>query len=197
MDIHQRIHDTPVDRRGGYPWLTVSDVVPPAEYERLRQTGGTEASQRLVDAFDDPRIVRQLYQSFSGEHRPDPIRSIYAFWQRTGSGYSLKPHEDSWPRVFTVVMYFPEDDDYPLAGTSIYAVDEDARTYSTVAVSPYQSNTMTIIAPVTGITWHGVDLITRPVNRNSAVIVYSAQPWDRHQLHYASWKPGRNVDYDG
>lgn len=197
MNAHQHIADriqkTELDTRGGYPWMTVTDFLPADLYENIRIN---QDCQQLLDAHDDPNIVKALYSKFNDYPiRQDSIQSIYTFWQSTGAGYSLKPHEDSWPRVFTIVYYFPDDDTYPEAGTAIYEVDEDKRDYTTVATSPYLPNTATIIAPDTGRTWHGVDLIQRQVSRQSAVLVFSAEEWTPAQLHYADWKSGRTVNY--
>lgn len=192
--VVDRIQSTPLSMVGGYPWMHVTDFLPDEQYKKIAQA---RSAQALVDAYDDPAIVSALYEKFSGHNvRQSNIRSIYAFWQSSGAGYSLKPHEDSWPRVFTIVFYFAEDDSYPEAGTSIYEVDEKQRTYRTVATAPYLPNSASIIAPETGKSWHGVDLIKRPVDRQSAVLVFSAEEWNSNQLHYADWKPGKTVNYE-
>ena len=195
-----RISLSVLDHRGGYPWLTVKDILPDDVNQQIKSQNVMRLAggRMLVDVFDNPHVIRSLYKVF-GECdypiRSDRIRSIYVQSQTTGPGHSLRPHEDAWPRVFTMIYYFPEDNSYPLAGTAIYEVDESTRTYKTVATSPYQINTATIMVPCTGHGWHGVDLITRPVNRQSAVIVFDAEPWDENNQDYHHTPYGRTVDY--
>jgi|TARA_B110000908_G_C10266571_1_gene464531 hypothetical protein len=191
-----KINQCTVSTHGEYPWAQVYNFLPDEYYNRAAELADTEGSAMLLDAFDSPAIVRALYEKFSNwTLRADEIKSIYSFWQRTGAGYSLKPHEDSWPRVFTIVYYFAKDDKCPQAGTSIYEVDQKNKTYNTLEVASYIPNSATIFAPNTGISWHGVDLITEQIDRQSAVVVFSAEEWNKNQLHYADWKPGRTVNY--
>lgn len=192
----ERIKNSQVSTTGGYPWIHVTDLLPHDHYDEIAKTAGTAGSKMLVDVFDSPEIVKALYNKFSDwPVRTDEIKSIYAFWQSTGAGFSLKPHEDSWPRVFTFAYYFAQDDKCPEAGTAIYKVDPDNKTYETLEVAPYLPNSATIFAPDTGATWHGVNLIKEKIDRQSAVIVFSAEEWNENQLHYADWKPGRTVSY--
>ena len=192
--IAKRLLDAPMRTEGGFEWLHVSNLVPDEVYKQIKNTGGTEGSKMLLELFDDPDIVKALYSRWT-DTRSDTIQSIYTFWQRASAGYSLKPHEDGWPRVFTFAFYFPDNNDNPEAGTAIYEVDPITKQYNTVAVGSYEENSATIVAPNYGVSWHGVNLIENKINRESAVIVFSAEPWDEGQLHYADWKPGKNTNY--
>lgn len=191
-----RIKETTVSTTGGYPWLYIKDFLPEEHYKKIKETGGTGGSAMLVDVFDSPAIVSELYKKFGAwEIRSEAIKSIYSFWQWAGAGYSLKPHEDSFPRVFTMAYYFAQDDKCPEAGTAIYDVDYVNKEYTTLTVAPYVPNSAIIFAPGTDSTWHGVNVIEKQIDRQSAVLVFSAQEWDENQLHYAEWKPGRTVNY--
>lgn len=192
MNIVDKIKAAPV-RHNDYDWIYVTDLLPEDEYWRIREN---QDSKRMLELFDDPEIVRVLYDKFSNAKiRSEKISSIYSFWQTAGSGYSLKPHEDSYPRVFTMTYYFAENDQTPEAGTSVYRVNKQDRTWETLATAPYVPNSAMIIAPYTDVTWHGVNLIEKDVDRQSCVVVYSDLEWTSEQLHYAEWKPGKNVNY--
>lgn len=184
--------------KNNFEWIAIQDLFPNDVYEELMSSGLQEASEKILEIFDNPNFVKLLYDKFHNSPvRSDLISSIYTFWQQSGAGYSLKPHCDSYPRVFTMTVYLADDDDHPEAGTAIYLVNEKTKYYKTMAVAPYLKNSCKIIAPYDNLTWHGVNLIETDVNRKSVVTVFSDQEWDENQLHYATWKPGRTVKYHG
>jgi len=177
-------------------WLFIEPMISEEMYTELLSISGPDRAARLVDIFNDEEIIQLLYQKFANtEVRSDTIKSIYAFHQVHGAGYTLKPHVDSYPRVFTVVMYFAKDNDTPEAGTVVYnIIDIEKKEYETSGIAPFRRNSGMIISP-TDSSWHGVDMLTKELERESVVLVFSAEPWNDSQMHYADWKPGVTVDY--
>jgi hypothetical protein len=199
-DLYQNINDTVIDSVSyditNMQWLFVDPMFNEPTYEKLLEMDQEHRARQLVDMFNDDAIVQLLYKKFdTTEARSDTIKSIYAFWQTHHAGYTLKPHVDSYPRVFTVVVYFAKDNDTPEAGTAIYnIIDKDNKIYETVGIAPYHRNSGMIICP-TSTSWHGVDMLKKDIDRESVVIVFSAEEWNEKQMHYATWKPGVTVDY--
>jgi len=184
--------------KDGFEWVAIQNLFPDDVYQELMGCNLQTASEHILEIFDNPNFVKLLFEKFRDSPlRSDLISSIYTFWQRAGAGYSLKPHCDSYPRVFTMTVYLADDDSSPEAGTAIYSVDKFTKKYETLAVAPFVRNSCKIIAPYDNLTWHGVNLIKEPVDRKSVVTVFSDQEWDENQLHYATWKPGRTVKYHG
>lgn len=180
----------------GYEWISVVDLFPVDYYNYLDNLDNHSLSEQVLQVFDNPVFVELLFAKFANSKlRSNTISSIYTFWQVAGAGYSLKPHVDSYPRVFTMTLYFPENNDTPEAGTAIYDVDYNTKQYKTLAVSPYIKNSCKIIAPYDGVSWHGVNPIHKDIQRKSVVCVFSDQQWNSDQMHYADWKPGRTVNY--
>lgn len=181
-----------------FEWCCMDNLFPEEDYERFRTQSLQQTSQDMLDIFDNEEFVKTLFEKFSNSKlRSDVISSIYTFHQVSGAGYSLKPHCDSYPRVFTMVVYLADDNDYPEYGTAIYSVDRAARTYETVDMSPFVRNSAMIFPPYDNETWHGVNMNEQPLERKSIVVVFSAEEWNENQLHYAEWKPGRTVKYHG
>ena len=176
-------------------FITVEDAFPEDFYQSLLDMPVQDTDNIAVEVFNDSRIVKLLYDKFaSAPVRSDVIKSIYAFWQQSGCGYSLRPHVDGFPRVFTVIINLAENNNLPHIGTAIYDVNLANNTYTTNTVAPYLRNSFSVIAPHDH-TWHGVNLIKETVDRRSIVLVFSAQEWNEDQLHYADWKPGVTVNY--
>ena len=183
-------------RHNDYEWLYLEKLFSDQSYQQLIALDNQTLSETMLEVFDNPQWVSLLYKKFQNSpRRSEVIKSVYTFWQEAGSGYSLKPHEDSFPRVFTMTLYFPHDDSAPDAGTAIYRVNTHTKDYETLAIAPFIPNSGKIIAPYDGLTWHGVNLVQGDVNRRSVVVVFSAQEWNADQLHYSEWKPGRTVEY--
>ena len=84
----------------------------------------------------------------------------------------------------------------PEAGTAVYEVDRHTKQYKTIGMMPYLRNSCMIICPYDMLTWHGVNMLTEDLNRDSTVIVFSALEWNNKQMHYAEWKPGDTVNYE-
>lgn len=188
--------DQSVVNNNNFEWISIVNLFPADYYNYLINLDNKDLSQEVLEVFDNEDFVKLLYRKFANsKKRSNTISSIYTFWQVAGSGYSLKPHVDSYPRVFTMTLYFPQDNNNPQAGTAIYDVDYNTREYQTLAVSPFLKNSCKIIAPYDDVTWHGVNLLHEDIQRKSVVCVFSDQEWNKQQLHYADWKPGRTVSY--
>lgn len=176
-------------------FMSIDNLFPDDFYKYVMTLELTEAQRLAHDILCDEHIVKTLYKKFvDAELRSDVIRSVYAFWQRSGAGYSLKPHVDSYPRVFTVIVNLADSNEHPNIGTAMYSVDDQIKQYTTNAVAPYVMNSASVIAP-NDHTWHGVNLIENPVDRKSIVVVFSAQEWNDDQIHYSEWKSGSTVNY--
>ena len=189
------LHQSPLNM-DGFEWTSIEGIFPEDVFQRLLDGDPAETAAEMVDIFDNPAYVDALFKKFyNSPLRSQKISSIYAFPQSSGPGYTLKPHVDSYPRVFTMTVYLAPNNDYPGAGTAIYDVDRNTRTWETLGTAPFLRNAAKVIAPYDNLTWHGVDLITDPVERRSVVVVFSDQEWNENQLHYAEWKPGRTVEY--
>ena len=180
----------------GYEWYSIADMFPDAVFQRLLEQDANDTAAEMLDIFDNEEYVDALFAKFNASPlRSQKISSIYTFPQSSGPGYTLKPHVDSYPRVFTMTVYLAPNNDYASAGTSIYKVNRETRDWTTLGTAPFLRNYAKVIAPYDDLTWHGVDLITDPVERRSVVVVFSDQEWNETQLHYADWKPGRTVEY--
>ena len=187
--------NTPI-RKNDYEWVYLENLFSEETYNQLLELDNQKLSEVMLEVFDNHEWIALLSQKFQNSpKRSDSIKSIYTFWQEAGAGYSLKPHEDSFPRVFTMTLYFPDNNDAPEAGTAIYRVNTHNKDYETIAVAPFLRNSGKIIAPYEGLTWHGVNLVEKDIRRRSVVVVFSAQEWNENQLHYSEWKPGRTVEY--
>lgn len=180
----------------GFEWFSIADIFPDDVFQRLLEQDANETAAEMLEIFDNPEFVAALFSKFyNSPLRSKKISSIYTFPQSSGAGYTLKPHVDSYPRVFTMTVYLAPNNDYASAGTAVYEADRATRTWRTLGTAPFLRNYAKVIAPYDDLTWHGVDLITDPVERRSVVVVFSDQTWDESQLHYAEWKPGRTVEY--
>jgi len=178
-----------------FDWMSITELFPDDVYTQLSRMNNTNLSKSVLDIFDNENFVKALYNKFTGPVRSDTISSIYTFWQLAGTGYSLNPHVDSYPRVFSMVLYFPENDDYPHVGTAIYEADPQTKVYQTLEISPYIRNSCLIIAPYENLTWHGVNMVKEDIQRRSVVCVFSDKEWNHNERYYADWKPGKNVNY--
>ena len=162
----------------------------------LKSTPLEKVQHMLVNDFNDRNVMSAVCEKFvNAPKNGDTIKSIYAFWQTHGTGYTLKPHEDGPSRIFTFTIYLPDNDEYPDAGTAIYEVDEANREYKTVGMMPYLMNSAMLIAPYTKRTWHGVNMLTKPIKRDSIVLVFANHEWAEGKVHYAKWKAGVNVNH--
>jgi len=182
--------------RSDFNYLMIHDLFPEDFYQQLKQLPVEETDEIVHSVFNHEPFVQALAHKFEDSpRRSDTIRSVYAFWQRAGAGYTLKPHVDSYPRVFTMTVYLADDNDTPEAGTAAYRVDRSTRTWETIGMMEYLRNSCMIISPYDDLTWHGVNLIEKDIVRDSVVLVYSAEEWNESQMHYANWKPGETVNY--
>ena len=179
-----------------YEWMHIENIFPEDYYKLLKSTPLAQAQEMLVDDFNDEDIFKAVIEKFkTAPLNSDIIKSVYAFWQSHGKGYTLKPHEDGTARIFTFTIYLPENDDYPEAGTSVYEVNEETKEYKTVGMIPYVSNSAMLIAPCSKRTWHGVDMLKHDIKRDSVVLVYGNHEWKKGEMHYADWKAGTNINY--
>lgn len=179
-----------------YEWMHINNIFPPEYFKQLKSLPLTEVQRMLVEDFNDPDVMKAVCTKFiDAPKNGDIIKSVYAFWQTHGTGYTLKPHEDGPSRIFTFTIYLPDNDDYPDAGTAVYEVNEKTRDYKTVGMMPYLTNSAMLIAPCTKRTWHGVNMLTKPIKRDSIVLVFANHEWAPGKVHYADWKSGVNVDY--
>lgn len=178
-------------------WIEMFPLFEDHFYDELMAMPNEERAQVLVEKMNDERLVQMLFSKFGTFGlRSDVIRSIYAFGQTHGIGYTLKPHVDSYPRVFNMVFHFAEDDNVPEAGTAIYDVKNfETKEYETYATAKYLRNSCTILCLNTH-SWHGVDMLMKDIKRDSVVVVFSAEEWNETQMHYADWKPGITVNYE-
>lgn len=180
-----------------YQYMTIKDLFPEEFYSQLTKLEMSEIAHIVCNVFANEDFAVALKQKFAESPiRSETIKSVYAFWQSHGTGYTLKPHVDSFPRVFTMTVYLAENDDHPEAGTSVYAVDTNTREYETVGLMPYLRNSTMVICPYDMLTWHGVEMLEADIDRRSVVVVFSAQDWNKDQMHYAEWKPGVTVNYE-
>ncbi len=179
-----------------YYYMTIKNLFPDDFYKLLKQTPIDKVDSIVHEVFCDAEFVNLLATKFKdAPRRSSHIKSVYAFWQRHNAGYTLKPHVDSYPRVFTMTVYLADNNETPEAGTVVYDVNKETRTYKTVGLMPYLENSCMVICPYDEVTWHGVDMLEKDINRDSVVVVFSAEEWNEGQLHYATWKPGKTVDY--
>jgi hypothetical protein len=179
-----------------YEYLCIKNLFPEDFYNELKSLSMQEASKRVHEVFINEDFVNLLFEKFNkSPKRSTLIKSIYAFWQQHGVGYTLKPHVDSFPRVFTMTVYLADNDNTPNAGTAVYDVNRSTKEYKTIGMMPYLRNSCMIICPYDNLTWHGVDMLTDNIKRDSIVVVFSAQEWNETQMHYADWKPGVTVNY--
>lgn len=179
-----------------YEWMHITNLFTDDYFKLLKSTSLEKVQHMLVDDFNDEKVMSAVCNKFSNSPKNgDTIKSIYAFWQTHGTGYTLKPHEDGPSRIFTFTIYLPDNDDYPEAGTAIYEVDEEKREFNTVGMMPYVMNSAMLIAPYTKRTWHGVNMLTKPIKRDSIVLVFANHEWAEGKVHYADWKAGVNVNH--
>lgn len=179
-----------------YEYLCIKNLFPEDFYNELKSLSMQEASKRVHEVFINEDFVNLLFEKFNkSPKRSTLIKSIYAFWQQHGVGYTLKPHVDSFPRVFTMTVYLADNDNTPNAGTAVYDVNRSTKEYKTIGMMPYLRNSCMIICPYDNLTWHGVDMLVDDIKRDSIVVVFSAQEWNETQMHYADWKPGVTVNY--
>jgi len=179
-----------------YEYLCIKNLFPEDFYNELKSLSMQEASKRVHEVFINEGFVNLLFEKFNkSPKRSTLIKSIYAFWQQHGVGYTLKPHVDSFPRVFTMTVYLADNDNTPNAGTAVYDVNRSTKEYKTIGMMPYLRNSCMIICPYDNLTWHGVDMLVDDIKRDSIVVVFSAQEWNETQMHYADWKPGVTVNY--
>lgn len=189
------LHNTEVEYNDFY-YMTIKNLFPEEFYQKLKSIDITEVDKMVHEVFCNEEFVKLLAEKFkNAPRRSDHIKSVYAFWQRHTAGYTLKPHVDSYPRVFTMTVYLAENDDVPEAGTAVYSVNKEVRSYETIGLMPYLRNSCMVICPYDELTWHGVNMLTTDINRDSVVVVFSAEEWNENQLHYATWKPGETVNY--
>lgn len=179
-----------------YEYLCIKNLFPEDFYNELKSLSMQEASKQVHEVFINEDFVNLLFEKFNkSPKRSTLIKSIYAFWQQHGVGYTLKPHVDSFPRVFTMTVYLADNDNTPNAGTAVYDVNRSTKEYKTIGMMPYLRNSCMIICPYDNLTWHGVDMLVDDIKRDSIVVVFSAQEWNETQMHYADWKPGVTVNY--
>jgi len=178
-------------------WIEVCPLFEEDFYNELMSMPNSKRAEVLVEKMNDKRIVDILFSKFGKFGlRSTVIRSIYAFGQTHGIGYTLKPHVDSYPRVFNMVFHFTEDDEVPEAGTAIYDIKSlGKKEYETYATAKYLKNSCTILC-LNSDSWHGVDMLMKDIKRDSVVLVFSAEEWNESQMHYADWKPGVTVNYE-
>jgi len=180
-----------------YQYVCIENLFPEDFYVKLKAMSLEDASRLIQQVFVNESFVKLLFEKFKqSPKRSNVIRSIYAFWQRHGLGYTLKPHVDSYPRVFTLTVYLADNNEVPEAGTAVYEVDRHTKQYKTIGMMPYLRNSCMIICPYDMLTWHGVNMLTEDINRDSTVVVFSALEWNNEQMHYAEWKPGDTVNYE-
>ena len=188
--LNTDVHSSP------YEWMHIENIFPDEYFKLLKSTPLEEVQHMLVNEFNDPNIMNAVCKKFlDAPKNGDTIQGIYAFWQTHGTGYTLKPHEDGPSRIFTFTIYLPDNNDYPEAGTAIYEVNEDTREYKTIDIVPYQMNSAMLIAPYNHRTWHGVDMLTKPIKRDSIVLVFANHEWKEGKVHYADWKAGVTVNH--
>ena len=179
-----------------YEYLCIKNLFPEDFYNELKSLSMQEASKQVHEVFINEDFVNLLFEKFNkSPKRSTLIKSIYAFWQQHGVGYTLKPHVDSFPRVFAMTVYLADNDNTPNAGTAVYDVNRSTKEYKTIGMMPYFRNSCMIICPYDNLTWHGVDMLVDDIKRDSIVVVFSAQEWNETQMHYADWKPGVTVNY--
>lgn len=178
-------------------WIELCSLFEEDFYNELIAMPNEERAHVLVEKMNDKRLVQMLFSKFGTFGlRSDVIRSIYAFGQTHGIGYTLKPHVDSYPRVFNMVFHFAVDDNAPEAGTAIYDIKNfETKEYKTYATAKYLRNSATVLCLNTH-SWHGVDMLMKDIKRDSVVVVFSAEEWNENQIHYAEWKPGITVNYE-
>jgi len=180
-----------------YYYMTIMDLFPEDFYQKLKSLDIKESQNIVHEIFCNKDFVTLLSEKFkSASRRSDTIKSVYAFWQRHTAGYTLKPHVDSYPRVFTMTVYLADNNDVPEAGTAVYRVNKETKEYETIGMMPYLRNSCMVICPYDELTWHGVNMLEKDIDRDSVVVVFSAEEWNENQLHYADWKPGKTVDYE-
>lgn len=179
-----------------YEWMHIRSIFPDDYFKLLKSIPLEEVQHMLVNDFNDIDVMSAVCEKFVDTPKNgDIIQSIYAFWQTHGAGYTLKPHEDGPSRIFTFTIYLPDNDDYPEAGTAIYEVNEEIREYKTVGMMPYLMNSAMLICPFNKRTWHGVNMLTKPIKRDSIVLVFANHEWAEGKVHYADWKAGVNVNH--
>lgn len=189
--------DNTVLKTSPYEWMHINGIFPDSYFKRLKTEPLEKVQHMLVEDFNDDRVFKAVTDKFvNAPTNSNTIQSVYAFWQTHGKGYSLKPHEDGASRIFTFTIYLPDDDNYPEAGTAVYEVDEKTREYKTVGMMPYLMNSAMLIAPYTKRTWHGVNMLTNDIKRDSVVLVFGNHKWGKGEVHYADWKAGVTVNYD-
>lgn len=179
-----------------YEWMHIRDIFPSDYYAKLKSEPLDKVQHMLVEDFNDDRVFKAVSDKFiDAPKNGDEIKSVYAFWQTHGKGYTLKPHEDGPSRLFTFTIYLADNDDYPDAGTAVYEVNEETREYKTVGMMPYLMNSAMLIAPFNKRTWHGVNMLTQDIKRDSVVLVFGNHAWNSGEVHYAKWKAGTTVSY--
>lgn len=179
-----------------YEWMHIRKLFSKEYYQKLKSSSPKDIQNMLINDFNDTDVMNAVCEKFvDAPKNGDTIQSIYAFHQTHGMGYTLKPHEDGPSRIFTFTIYLADNDDYPEAGTAVYEVDEETREYKTVGMMPFLVNSAMLIAPYTKRTWHGVNMLTKDIERESVVLVFANHPWEEGKVHYANWKAGVNVNH--
>jgi len=190
-----RLQDTDV-KYNTYQFMCIPDLFPEDFYNEIKNSKLEDASALVHSVFNSEEFTKELFRKFSDSpKRSETIRSIYSFHQSHGRGYTLKPHVDSYPRVFTMTVYLANDNKTPEAGTAVYSVDKNTKQWKTIDMMPYLKNSCMIICPYDDLTWHGVNILEKDIDRDSIVVVFSAEKWNESQIHYAEWKPGKTVNY--
>ena len=135
-----------------------------------------ESARATADAFQDPRTVKLLQDTFGARLDDTFLRIEYA---QDTDGFWLKPHTDIGVKMFTMLIYMSDDPRHADLGTDIYA-DESTH----VGRSSFEPNSAMIFVPSTN-TWHGFE--RRPIHgvRRSIIVNYVTPEWRaREQLAF-------------
>ncbi len=188
-----------------YPWFLMSDCVPAAAVEPLRDlpfpapdlggvSGTREAHNKSRNYFDvearsrhdicdalavalqDSEVVEAIETTFGTDLSNTNLRIEYG---QDTDGFWLEPHTDIGVKNFTMLMYLSDGPGHDKLGTSIYS-DRDTH----VGETPFAPNSAMVFIPSDD-TWHGFE--ARPIEgvRKSIIINYVTPEWRaREQLAF-------------
>lgn len=132
--------------------------------------------RRVVDGFQDPRVINAIEKSTGTDLTDTHLRIEYC---QDTKGFWLEPHTDIFVKKFTMLVYLSDNPDLATAGTDIHEGPPD---FKYVASAPYAKNKGVIFIPGEN-TWHGVG--KRPLKglRQSIIINFVGSAWrDKWEL---------------
>ena len=180
-----------------FDFLYLENLFPDDFYSELINLTQTEWTPRVFPLFNNREVTSAFGEKFKNTpKRSNHVRGMYTFPATHSTGYTLKPHVDSYPKIMTLAIFLAKDRNHPESGTAIYDVSfKHGWSYNTVYTAPFLPNTGMIFCGMDDLTWHGVDMCKTDLVRNSVVIQWLAEPWAGNKYNNG-WQIGVDCDYE-